>query len=82
MFTYFLETNKKERLGEVADMDLSCFSLEENGGRTECVCICVHGECPCTLRDFLEMRGVSWQDGLGLGSRSITVTGLFVTLCK
>lgn len=38
-----------------------------------CVSVCVRmlDECPCTLRDLLEMGIVSWQDGLGLDSRSI-----------
>lgn len=56
-------------MGEVADLGLSWFSLEENAGRAELVCVCVFGECPFTLRNLLEM-GES-DDTMGLCRRNI-----------
>lgn len=69
-------------MGEVVDLGLRWFSLEENAGRTECVCVCVLGECPFTLRNLLEM-GES-DDTMGLYSRNIDtelIDAFLLTLC-
>lgn len=77
MFTYFLETNRRKD-GISARHRPELIQPEKNAGRTEFVCVHVcadvcMGECPCTLRDLLEMGESAYKMGLGLGSRSTAV---------